>query len=287
MSRKVKRTWVVENTWECDSCGSSNRGRHMKCQNCGNPKENHEKYDTTDNHNAPAVTDSALLAQANAGKNWECQYCGGSVRNLHGECNVCGGPKTKSINFSQPHGQLSNEQLSNKGRGSKGYQRSLVIFCLVVGTIMSIIGLAVFLFLPHDEQVSVMNTEWVYTSNLQQRSTKTGSNWDENVPAFAFNRVCHTKQRSTRNCRPYDCNPHQVKYDCNPHDCRCSTTCRDNRNGYSACSETCSTCYDSCYRIEHDTCYHQCPVNDEWCSYNYYEWSTIHTETRSDRKSVV
>lgn len=283
MSKKVKRTWVVENTWKCDSCNSSNKGRYMKCQNCGNPKEKHEKYNIDENLTALAVTDPAMLAQAKAGKNWECDYCGGSVRNLHGECNTCGGPKIEPEIFSQPYNnqQLHNQQPNKKENVTGRRRRLLATICLTLAVMMTIIGLAIFLFLPHDEQVSVINTEWVYTANLQQRTTRTGSDWDENVPASAFNNVCHTKQRTTRNCRPYDCNPHQVEYDCNPHDCRCSSSCSDNNNGYSTCRETCSTCYDSCYRIEHDTCYHQCPVIDEWCSYNYYEWPTIHTETRS------
>lgn len=61
-------------------------------------------------------------------------------------------------------------------------------------------------------------------------------------------------------CRwEYDCDP----YLCNPHDCNCVCVSRD-ENG-NCTSESCSTCWD--------TCYHDCPyVNQE---YNFYVDSTI------------
>lgn len=97
-----KKTWIVENTWKCSSCRSTNKGRYMECQSCGNPKEKHEKYDTSGNYTAPAVTDPDLIRKAKAGKNWECGYCGNSVRNLHGECKTCGGPKTRAAEKGVP-----------------------------------------------------------------------------------------------------------------------------------------------------------------------------------------
>lgn len=348
--RYKKKSWIVENTWKCDSCGHTNKGRHMKCQNCGSPKEKHEKYDTSKNLTAPAVTDTKLLEQAKAGKNWECSYCGGSVRNLFDECAMCGGPKTESAKAKTEDGVICSvccnpgcsgiceapvevrpgvrlddtmpglqeafstpteperEFVPNTGGyrsapehkkvepAVSSYQnrryeddidvskfrsrnwKPFIVAAMILAAILSIVGLAVFIFMPHEEYVIVADTQWVYLAHLQQRESRSGSGWDETVPAGAFNESCHTRQRGTRDCNPYQCNPHQRSYSCNPHECSCHTSCSDLGNGYSSCSETCSTCYDTCYETEYDTCYEQCPVYDDWCTYNYYAWPTIHTE---------
>lgn len=85
-----KRTWIVENTWTCSSCGEKNRGRDMECKACGSPKEKHEKYDTSGNLTAPAVTDPDLLKKAKAGANWQCKFCLYDNRDLVDECESCG-----------------------------------------------------------------------------------------------------------------------------------------------------------------------------------------------------
>lgn len=332
MTRRVKKTWIVENTWVCSSCGHKNKGRHMECQNCGSPKEKHEKYDTSENLTAPEVTDPEMLRQARAGKNWECEYCGGSVRNLHGECKVCGGPKTDEANRCpkcggdsrkcwtecdnpevrpgvhlddtmpglretlQENDEPERKFVPNTGgfRTAPKYEtqekkmprrrrnwKPWIVGGSIFAGIASVIGLVVFIFLPHEEHVTITSTEWVYVAHLQQRETRSGSGWDDQMPASSFNESCHTRQRGTENCNPHDCNPHQESYSCRPHDCNCRTTCRDQGNGYSSCSQTCSTCYDTCYRTVYDTCYDQCPVYDQWCEYDYYVWPTIRTERLS------
>lgn len=310
MTRHIKRTWKVENTWKCSSCGLVNRGRNMKCQNCGSPKEQHEKYDTSKNLTAPAVTDSTLLQQANAGPNWECEYCRGSVRNLYGECQNCGGPKTteaqthsavpkqkkaetkqttindggyrtapKYISSSIQSSALSNfDSIPPKARVN---MKTFGLVLLGGVVLSSFIGLMVFLFMPHEEHVHVSQINWTYQAHLQQRVTRSGSGWDDGMPSGAFDVSCSTRQRGTERCHPHDCNPHRDPYDCNPHDCSCHSHCEDDENGFSSCTETCDTCYDTCYETVYDTCYDSCPVYDDWCDYNYYEWPTIRTETLS------
>lgn len=238
---------------------------------------------------------------------------GVSVRNLYGECQTCGGPKTteaKVQNFEPKAEQINNNLEPQKTFVSSGNYRSapkyttvnktkssldsyeltkprsynmkpFLIGLAVVTVFLGLIGLMVFLFMPHEEHVRVTNINWTYQAFLQQRVTRNGSSWDDNMPIGAFDVSCDTRQRGTERCHPHDCNPHQQPYDCRPHECSCHTHCVDDENGYSSCTETCDTCYDTCYETAYDTCYDSCPVYDDWCNCSYYEWPTIHIETLS------
>jgi len=37
MNRRVKRTWIVENTWKCEYCDGSVRNLYGECKVCGGP----------------------------------------------------------------------------------------------------------------------------------------------------------------------------------------------------------------------------------------------------------
>lgn len=90
--RKRKGSWIIENTWVCGHCGHKNRGRDMKCANCGNPKDKDEKYVMGDSRR-DEVTDSKLIQQAKAGVNWTCEYCKYDNRKLFDKCESCGADK--------------------------------------------------------------------------------------------------------------------------------------------------------------------------------------------------
>src|SRR6476646_9013317 len=105
MTRHIKRTWKVENTWNCTSCRKKNRGSEMVCFSCGNPKDESEKYDLGDTKKA--VTDPARLAEANAGPNWTCSWCRYDNRAIVLNCGQCGGgryggptPPDKGVDLS-------------------------------------------------------------------------------------------------------------------------------------------------------------------------------------------
>jgi len=75
------------------------------------------------------------------------------------------------------------------------------------------------------------------------------------------------------------------------YDCRCSTrrtNCHDNGNGSATCDEetVCDTCYtpkkcDTCEKRACDTCYDTCPVYDDWCTAQSYEWPIVNTKTNT------
>ena len=81
----------IEMTWRCSTCKNRNLGRHMSCQSCGKPKEDHEEYEMPgDTASAATVEDPRLLRMAKAGEHWKCTYCGSHQRAYDGGCARCG-----------------------------------------------------------------------------------------------------------------------------------------------------------------------------------------------------
>jgi len=319
----VKRRWTVENTWTCDSCKEVNRGRDMKCKKCGSYKEKREEYDTSKNLTSAPVTDPELLKLAKAGSNWSCEFCKNDVRNLYGECSVCGGPKTLEAakekqqetladppvqhdwnrilrpaiapknsapaRVIEPTGWLPSTDDNSNNKLNSFFSDEEKLLYAKIGAVVAGLGLLVFLlfwlFSYHSKLVTVTNTYWSHRANLSQRSTHHDTGWQDDEPASHFNDVCETRQHGTHDCNPYNCNPHSVSYECNCHSVSdgesCHESCHSSGNGFSECSETCTpqshTECDSCSRTEYDTCYEQCPTMEQWCSYDYYQWTVIAT----------
>lgn len=304
----VKRTWTVENKWTCDSCGAENLGRHMACQKCGSPKEKHEKDVVPSPDAAPAVTDPELLRLAKQGANWVCGYCGGQVRDEHGKCvKNCGAPRVDPVltkmaaeaakaeteagvvlEVSRPTGKpLSQPRPLPTGVPGPGVSyrppkipKDPAPWKLIIGLgggLLALAGLLAYLLTPWEEDAKVLTFRWTYTSDLRQKTLMHGEGWG--APAGAFNTSCQSKYYGDEDCHPHNCNPHSVSYECNctSYECNCRTTCTDNKNGFSSCSESCSTCQrcSTCSRTEYDTCYDRCPVYKDYCTYDYYEWPII------------
>ena len=300
------RTWVVENTWVCSSCRAKNRGRDMACSSCGSPKERDEAYDTSGNLRAPAVTDTTMLAEARAGANWTCSYCRQDNRALLQRCERCGAEReVKSASASQ-HAAVSSSVAGGSGRLDELGDDMTMPLSLrerirrffaesprrnaIVGVGVAVLIVAALLWyfvVPHEVVAQVTATSWRYTRVLEQRETRSGSGWGS--PPGAFNVSCDRRFRTTEQCNPHECNCHSVTDYCSrPCNCHevCSTSCTDNGNGYSSCTETCSdvcsTCEESCgSHQECDTCYDQCDVYDDWCTYDYYAWPEIDREVTS------
>ncbi len=306
----MRKTWIVENTWTCPTCSASNKGRHLSCQSCGAHKSAQVKDQVPDGDVAPKVIDPALLELAQAGRNWTCAYCGGQARNPDGACDNCAGPKTevRTVRFPQltpvrkvmfardpvigdPYrssAQVIDEPVPDLRPSyiiTRPLYRGLRVWHAgVAAAAVGLIGFVIWLFIPHDVDAQVASTRWAYTIELRERHTYAGEGWGRPggkgyYSEPAFNEDCHSKYYGDENCNPYQCNPHQVSYTCNctSYQCSCSTSCRDNGNGFSTCSQSCSTCQScqTCYRTEYDTCYHRCPVYKTWCQYQYYDWPVI------------
>ncbi len=290
---------IVENTWECSSCQAKNRGRDMHCASCGSPKEANEAYVVPAPSSAPTVTDSELLRFSAAAPHWKCEFCGSQEHALNGACKNCAAPqeaseempsaRTKTVHSSPS--QVPLRSFPAPQYDELQYESPGVMPWFMLGGIgtlcVALVAFLLWIFLPHDVSVTVESATWEYTQQVQERVEKHDADWERNLPASAHNQSCQRRQDGTENCRPYDCNPHEVDHRCNAHDCNCHEVCHDLGNGFSKCDDVCSTCYDNCPTTEYDTCYEQCPVYRQWCSYDYYEWPTINSKKTSGHGKKV
>ena len=291
---------IVENTWVCTSCQSTQLGRHMKCQQCGSAKEFDEQDIVPDPTTAATVTDPELLKQATAGENWQCEYCMSQVRNLHGDCQNCAAKRdptnskvTEPVDpnhefvekIAQAIQNSKYEPMKTTGSG-KGLpnlsnrqlpkpKRNLVPF-YIGGGVAAAALLLLFALWPRTIHATVKSINWKYTTVVKQRLSNHGTGWG--TQPESYNVSCASKYKGQVQCHPHDCNPHQQSYSCNSQhyqcnprtesyscnctsrECNCRETCTSNRNGYSTCRTSCSTC-SSCSTCTR-TVYSTCEKHD-------------------------
>lgn len=287
---------IIELEWKCSNCGSVNKGRYTQCQSCGSPKEaNEQDIMPVDTTKVASVTDKEMLREANAGPNWICKYCGSSRRNLDGSCGNC--DVNKDIDKVCPDdinkkthqiAEKPDDKPKDEFDNPKNYKHRVINFIkkyykfeIAIFVALSLVVFLIWLLVPREIAVQVKRISWSHTVELEQRFLRHGNGWKNNAPSNSFNFSCETRKRGTRNCNPYKCNEHSESYKCNPHSCNCKEVCVKNQNGYASCSDRCETCYDTCSRTVSDTCYEQCDVYEEWCSYDYHEWKVVKTKNAS------
>lgn len=250
--------------WVCEYCGGQVRNEFGKCvKNCGAPKPG-----TPEPH--PPKRKSGVHIESSDGRM---------------KISVSGGSRVSNIHFD------GKQVLDDQGRvlGEDGTPVSSVaptraarkwlepvLWVLGGGVaIGGVVWLCVFLFSSHEETANVSEIQWRYEQNLYQRVTLHEEGWGTRMGAF--NVSCQQRQRGTRDCHPHQCRPHTVYRDCNcvQEECNCHKSCTSNKNGFSTCSEECDRCSkcDRCSETQYDTCYEQCPVYKDWCSYDYYDWN--------------
>jgi hypothetical protein len=79
---------ILEGRWDCSSCGRvANMGHDVHCCGCGKPRGAVTFYLPDD---AEELVDKEKLAEAEAGPDWVCAYCGASNRSTSAHCTGCG-----------------------------------------------------------------------------------------------------------------------------------------------------------------------------------------------------
>lgn len=308
-----RREWIQENTWVCPFCSSEQLGRHNKCQGCGAVKGEKVQDRVPEADETRAVSDPELLKTARDAADWHCPYCNSKVRNAKGGCQNCSAPrKNEAEDFKPPDWDPPPQKPPKpkpRPRVDKAYARDpkldeyyenerkradrresqaqMLKVGAIIGGVAALVGLLVWGFTAREVHANVETIAWEYQTDLRQKTLMTGEDW-EPIRGDAFNRSCHTKLRRYEDChcRNVPSGTHRESYDCRPRDCRCHKSCSDRGNGFSRCSESCSTCYDTCYRTIQDyrrEC-DSCPVYGSYCTYNYYGWPVVASKKTSGSK---
>lgn len=259
--------------WSCSFCKNDVRNKYGECSVCGGPKTDAavEDWHTNKSDSTEKLADHLGIDNEQYSKFVEGPKKNKPVDDLSDVDRVI---ETGNFESKPPQYSFSDEEkllYAKIGAGLAGL--GLLVFLLF------------WLFSYHSKLVTVTNTYWSHRANLSQRSTHHDTGWQDDEPASHFNDVCETRQHGTHDCNPYDCNPHSVSYECNCHSVSdgesCHESCHSSGNGFSECEESCTpqshTECDSCSRTEYDTCYEQCPTMEQWCSYDYYQWTVIAT----------
>jgi DNA-directed RNA polymerase subunit RPC12/RpoP len=87
-----KTVGYVGMEWTCPTCGNRNPGLTKKCTTCGTAQPENVQFEQATQD--VLITDQAVIAQAQAGPDVHCPYCG--TRNTAGapKCKQCGGDLT-------------------------------------------------------------------------------------------------------------------------------------------------------------------------------------------------
>lgn len=275
MSDRIIGERYVEVSWICTSCSHTNRGRDMRCVECSSPKDKSEN-DNAPITSAPAVTDPALLAEAKAGPNRLCPYCKAQIRALDGKCGECGAAKTAAA------ARKPTPQAVVPARFPLS-ELHIAGFVIAIALTVCAAYWVNWFFSMHRTHATVIGASWTVTRSVRTRTTVHGSGWGS--PFGAFNTSCSTRYYGDRDCDPYSCRYRQEEYTCRPYECRCRTyeTTSSGKNGYAKVTthQRCDTCYETCTRQVHDTCWRRCPVYRDWCEYDSYEWPVTATLTTS------
>jgi hypothetical protein len=90
-----KKIGHIELQWTCPNCNSINPGPEKHCLNCGAPQPEDVEFEQADRQEL--ITDEEKIAQAEAGADIHCPYCGS--RNPAGteECYNCGGDLVEGL----------------------------------------------------------------------------------------------------------------------------------------------------------------------------------------------
>ena len=83
-----KSLGYVELQWTCPNCGTKNSGAQRACQNCGAPQPDDVQFEQPAEETL--IEDEAKIAQAKAGPDIHCYYCGTRNPSTAERCSQCG-----------------------------------------------------------------------------------------------------------------------------------------------------------------------------------------------------
>lgn len=268
------REFQIEMLWDCPIGHKRQLGRNTKCTECGRPKtEEDEYYMPDEGAYAPEVTDKEMLADALAGPNWTCKFCGCHERRNDDECANCGVPQKDgdsevwerdqkqrfdAINPPPMEDSPPPSEYSVPVRPKRQWRRLGKYIGGALGTTL-LCGTIVYACVPHPEKARVQSVSWSRTIDVARESVVREQGFSPSGDAFNVAnegmKYHHTDHRIVGHHTEWTTERYQSGQDCTPipRVCRdipktCTTTprtcrksnCRSNKNGYATCDESCS-----------------------------------------------
>lgn len=193
---------IYEGKWRCERCSSVNRGRDLNCLSCGVKRSENVEFFLDDD--AVTVADERLLAQANAGADWICLYCGTNCSAAQTQCSGCGSlrsaenkqlvEETRGVNdWSEAALKAQNAQNFAEPQPPKKsfFSSRLVKFVLAGIGAVGVLFVALFAVLiylstlKYPAEIEVSGLEWQRSIALEEYKTVTETAWEGEVPQTA------------------------------------------------------------------------------------------------------
>lgn len=200
---------IREGLWDCPACEGTNRGRHLRCQGCGQACGEEVRFYLPEG--APAILpDNPLFQQARAGADWICGYCDASNRGDQAACLGCGA----AMEDSRHRPVTETRDRGQGGVGDAGQspappptpaRRSLTSGCCSLAALK----LGGLLLLPmlllgwwagrtHEVPLRVAGARWERTIELEALVPEEREGWRDRLPAEARVLARETRVRSHR-----------------------------------------------------------------------------------------
>ncbi|MEZ4232319.1 MAG: hypothetical protein R3B89_24285 [Polyangiaceae bacterium] len=265
---------MVEMVWTCSSCRRENLGRHLVCQTCGSPKEEHEEYRMPGAPETLAtVTDPRLLQIAHGGANWRCRYCGSNQRAADGDCANCGGDRTRA--------QQVRPAIAVPAAKRKNWLKLALTACMLVALGLAPIWLIfrvddcgpdiarpkynAFQQQSHVEYATVVSAEWTHSVDVERWQIVDREGFADAKPKDAldvralgerqhhvdkvpdgFDTETYTVEEPNGFRTETYTDREQCGQDCTTLPQTCRQVCTPQGNGFAKCSQKCSGGGRSC-----------------------------------------
>lgn len=182
---------VYEGKWDCPVCGHiGNRGPDTKCINCGSPRDSKVEFYLSDKNTV--VTDEKKLKEAQAGVNWNCDYCAADNVATATKCHSCGNDRTvedvnrvekdyqmgeKNQKNAENKKEINNQNLTNQTVSPVNYKEAKKGWKKAVIIVSSAILLLIILFWPWGKSLEITSFAWERTIDIEDYAPRTESGW--------------------------------------------------------------------------------------------------------------
>lgn len=268
----------VELNWECPNCQAKNQGMQKTCKQCGAPQPAEVAFQL--DKDASKIEDDAKLAQAAAGADFHCPFCGTRNTASSKVCSQCGGDiaegKRRSSGAKVAESQYTHcPKCGNKNPTTapqcaacgtsltannnmaapppptsnpiptSGFRPWMAL--PVVAFLLLACSLIWFLFFRSTSMpATVSQTHWSRSIAVEALVDVQKEAWRDEVPAGGQIQSCQTKYRTTSDT------PGQNSKEV------CTTEIVDQGNGTGEVVETC-----------------QYEIYDDRCTYTIQDWAEV------------